>query len=349
MASTAKRIRLSDDDGSTYSTLPGNSAELRNEAGEIVDTIFGQNFQSSESGLIGWTVSSNALYKGFAGYVATLKQQGTSTAMTDEAMSQVGSTSTYEIDDAAKNIFDRGTALTVSDDGSAVAASNIKEINYLFGTVTFIDSYTVTGAVTISGNFFPTASMCGANSFTLTQNAEGIDNTDLCKAQTNGGYREFEYGLRQVALELSGIYSAANGNLAKLTSRETYIIELNPDGSNDSVARGYFRMGSQGQSGNVGALEEEGISFVLNVPDDETVATPFAWSHTSTSTINAAIKMAIDAWEAGTFLKVQYLPDGSTGIEGDTVITEISLSGGLEAMNEFSVNLQGTGATSTVS
>ena len=64
----AKRVRLSDDAGSNWYTLPGSTAELRNEAGEIPDTVFGQVFASAEVGLIEGMITSNALYKGFAGY-----------------------------------------------------------------------------------------------------------------------------------------------------------------------------------------------------------------------------------------------------------------------------------------
>ena len=343
----AKRIRLSSDGGTVFYTLPGNSGELRNEAGEIVDTVFGQEFQSTQPGLIGWSITSNALYKGFAGYVATIKRVGTSTAIVGGGMTLVTG-KTYRITNAAHTIWDRNATLTVKDNAVTVAASNIESIDFLYGRVTFAAAYTVTGPVTVDFNYFPTTALCGANTFTLTQTAEAVDTTDMCLAQGNGGYRVFEYGLKSVGLEMSGFYNLAAGYLALLQSRAELIIEINPDGSNESVCRGFFRCTSEGLSGAVGNPEEESVSFALAVPDEELLYKPFRWSHTTTTTLNQAIRIALDAWETSDTIDAQYLPNGTTGVEGQVIVTEVSLTGGLEAMNEFSVQLQGLGILSTV-
>lgn len=343
----AKRVRVSNDAGVTYYTLPGNTAELRNEAGEIVDTIFGQAFESNEAGIIGWSITSNALYKGFAGYVATLKQQGATTPTTGEAFSLV-SGKTYQIDDTTKQIWDRNNTITIYDNAAPVAAANIESYDYLYGKVTFVASYTPTGAITADLNFFPTADLCGANAFTLTQTAEAIDNTDMCIASSNGGYRTFQYGLKTVSLELSGIFNAANGYLTKLRNRSTVIIEINPDGSQESVCRGFFHSTTHTQSGGVGELEQESNTFQLNVPDDDKLATPFSWNHSVTTTLSEAVKILLDAWESDTTIDAQYLYNGTNGEEGLAIVTEVTLSGGLEVMNEFAVTLQGTGVPSTV-
>ena len=346
----AKRIRLSKDNGATYFTLPGNGGELQNELGELVDTIFGQEFSSTESGLFGWQINSNAVFKGFAGYVTTIKRRGTSTAMTSEATARVTNISppTFAITDTTKQVWDTGKSLTVFDDGDLVSINDIVNIDYLFGRVTFPTGYTPTGAITVTGSYFPLADLCGAKSFTLTQTAEGIDDTDMCIAQTNGGNRIMSYGLKTVSLETSGIYKSANAILTTLQEREDHVIEINPDGGGDTVARGIFRLASQGQSGDVGALEEETVSWRLMVPDTVKLKAPFAWIHTSSTTINRSIRIALDAWEDNTIIAARYLPMGNSGVGGDVVVTEISLSGGLEAMNEFSVTLQGTGPLSTV-
>jgi len=343
----AKRIRLSDDSGTSWNTLPGNTGELRNEAGEIVDTIFGQDFQSTQPGLIGWSITSNALYKGFAGYVATLKRQGATTAMTDEAMSQTTGQE-YQIDASARQIWDRSVTPTFEDNGVAVAVSNIESIDFLFGRVTFASGYVVTGPVTVTGSFFPTSDLCGANSFTLTQTAAGVDTTDMCLASGNGGFRIFDYGLKQLNLEMSGFYNGTYGYLADLRARNELIIELNPDGSNQSVARGFFRITAESESGNVGDPEEQSVTFQLSVPDEELLYKAFTWNHAVTSTLNEAVKIALTAWEESTVIDAQYLGNGTSGEEGNVIVTEITLAGGLEVMNEFSVQLQGSGTPSTV-
>lgn len=341
----AKKIRVSDDSGTTYYTMPGSSGDMNHEAGDIDDTIFGQNFRSAEVGLINWNLSSNAYYKGFAGYVADLKKVGaSSTAMTDEAMSLV-SGKTYQVTASTKRILDRSVAVVVKDNTVAVVKDNIENIDYLFGRVTFTSGYTVTGPVTITNAYFTTSVIAKGRSFTLTQQAEAIQTTTFEDAQANGGYHTFSYGLKDVSLEISGVFAAANDFQQAVADRDELIIEINPEGTSASVARGFFKAMNQGQSGNVGDLEEETITFNLSVPDVENMKRPFGWLHTS-STLSTAVQKALTAWENGTNLTVQYLPDGTLtgGKRGTCLITEISLSGGLESMNEFSVTYQGTGA-----
>lgn len=338
----AKRVRISDDDGSNWYTLPANTAEISTEAGEIDDTVFGQDFTSSQTGLIGWTVSSNGLYKGFAGYVATLYKSGSSTVITDEPMVQIGTSKTYQITDTAKNLLNRAVAVVVEDGGSGVDAANIENIDFLFGRVTFISSYTPSGVITFTGAYFPKLSVGCVNAFTLTQTANMNDNTCMDDAKANNGHRTFEAGLKTVSLDLTGIYKASADFRGLLTSRTELMIEICPDGSNKSRARGFFKPMNTGQSGDVGDLEGATITFSLSVPDDERIPYPFHWLHDSTTTLNLSIQKALDAWLAGDIIKVAYLPDGTTGLQGDALITDITLAGGLEVMNEFTLNLQGT-------
>lgn len=336
----AKRVRVSDN-GSNWYTLPGNKAELMNEAGEIVDTIFGQDFSSGQPGLIGWNIEANALYKGYSGYLAKLYKTGTPTSMTDEAMSVV-SGKTYEVTADAKRCFDRNAALTFEDNSVAVDPSDIESIDHLFGRVTFTSGYSVSGPITVTGNYLPMANVGTAKEFTLTQTAQTIDETDFATAQANDGHRKFGYGLKTVALELKGIYSAGNNFKDLLISRSEIIVEVNPDGSGLSRCRGFFKPMQTGQSGDVGDLENESINFSLAVPDDEDVVLPFKWLHASGTTLNTAVQKCIAAWENKSLIEVQYLPDGTNGIGGDAVVTDLTLSGGLEVMNDFTVKLQGS-------
>ena len=341
----AKRVRISDDAGSNWYTLPGNSAELSSEAGEIDDTTFGQDFSSTQTGLIGWTLSANALFKGFAGYSAKILKVGTSTTLTDEAMSVV-SGKTYQITDSAKRVLNRAVAVTVEDNSVTVSAANIESIDYLFGRITFVSSYTPTTPITISGAYYPMATVGCANTFSLTQTANANDVTCPSEAQSNSGHRVFDYGLKNVSVELSGIYNASNAFRALLAARTEIILEINPDGNGKTVARGFFKPTKTGQSGDVGDLESESITFNLSVPDNDAIPYPFHWLIATDSTINTAIKKALESWEASALIDIAYLPDGTTGVKGDAVITDLTLTGGLEVMNEFTVNVQGSGALS---
>lgn len=340
----AKAVAVSDDNGSTWSTLPGNAGELNNEAGSLDDTIFGQTYQSNESGLINWGLNAQAFYKGFSGYMAKLKKQGTSTAFTTEAMTLV-SGKTYKIANATKNIWNPLVTTNVFDNAVNHNA-DVESINYLFGTVTFKSAYTVTGPVTVTGAYYPTTTLGKAQSYNLTQTAEAVETTDFGTAQANGGRRTFTPGLRTVGLELTGFYDVASGFRAALEARNVIIIEIDPSGTGKSVARGFFKPTADNQSGDVGALEEETATFALQVPSSDYV--PFAWDHASDTTLHLSIRKCLTSYLAQTTLKVRYLYDGTNGVSGDAIITDLSLSSGLDNMNEFTVDFQGSGAQTTV-
>ena len=61
-----------------------------------------------------------------------------------------------------------------------------------------------------------------------------------------------------------------------------------------------------------------------------------------------AVVKTLTAWQDGLDLDVRYLSDGVNGLSGTAVVADISLAGGLEAMNEFSCTFQGSGTVTTV-
>lgn len=344
----AKRIQVSGDNGVTYFTLPGNQGDLKDETGQIEDTIFGQLFKSAEVGLINAQISSNAIYKGFAGYTCKIYKPGVSTVFTTEACTLV-SGKTYQINDQTKRMWDRlGTPFNFFDN-AINRNTEVLSVDYLHGRVTFKPTYTVIGPVTITGRFFPRVQLAAYRGFTLGMQLDAIDITDIPTTQVNGGHMLYNgEGLKTVSLELNGVYNATNAFRAALIARSEIILEVNPDGSNQSIARGFFKYGSRGQSGNIGALEEETLSARLFVPDSALMETPFSWNHLATTTLNQGIQQSIIAWQNGTAVKVRYLPDGLTGFQFDAIVTDLSLTGGMEKMNEFSVQYQCTGAATVI-
>lgn len=347
----AKVIQVSPDDGSTWYDLPGSGGSFNMDGEPIDDTILGSTFRSNLAGLITWGVDSDAIYKGYAGYLAKILQQGTATAFTAEAMTLV-SGKTYKIDATAKEIWDRATVPTIYDD-AVDKSDEVLYIDYLYGQVTFKATYTVTGAVTADGEYFPTTQLGKGNSYTLTMSAETKDTSDFATVQANSGNRTFEPGLRTVALELGGIFDSTVNSKADLVARGELIIEIDPTGTGESICRGFFRMLTTGQSGDVGALEEETLSLSLNVPSDAQINDFFSWRHTAT-TLPQAVQEIITAWETEVVIDVQYLPSGATGqspldgIKGDAMLSDISLSGGLSDMNVFAATFQGSGAITEV-
>jgi predicted secreted protein len=340
---TPKTVQVSDDAGATWHTLPGNAGAFNQEAGGIDDTIFGASFGSEEIGLINWTIDSQAFYKGFAGYHAKIKQQGASTPMLGEAMTLV-SGQRYKITNAAKNIWNRMATFVVYDNAVDHTA-DVLSFNYLFGEVVFKPAYIVVGPVTVDGSFYPTTTLGKANAFTLGQSADTIETSDFATVQANGGFRTFIQGLKKASLDLTSFYDVTAGFRAALIARDELIVELDPAGTGESVARGFFKIGSEKQSGNVGALEEETTTLPLNVP--ELVEIPFGWQHFST-TLSQAVQIVLGAWETGGIIDVRYLYDGTNGVRGTAIITDMSLAGGIDNMNEFTVKFQGTAATTDV-
>lgn len=337
----AKSLSVSSDD-ITYYPLAGNSAEFSEEMANATDTVYGQSFQSTQPSLLSWSVSGSNFFKGFAGYVAKILAPGTPTSMTGEATTNLSSL-LYQITSTTKRVIDRSQTVTVKDNGSAVNASNIEYIDYLFGKVKFVAGYSVVGSITIDGTYLPMASIGTASSYTLTQTAETIETTDFATAQGNDGYRTYIPGLRTVSLDLSGFYSASNDFHDTVIGRDELVIEINPDGGGASVARGFFKPGTRSQSGDVGALEQESMTFNLFVPVQDKLETVFTWNHTNT-TLNTGMQTILSAWLAENLVYVKYLYDGTNGWSGEAVVTDVSLEGSVDGMNIFTANFQGSDA-----
>ena len=341
----AKALYVSSDD-STYYALTGSSGEFSQNMDSPSDTVYGQSYQSSQPGLLSFSVSGNCYYKGFAGYVAKVLAPGTPTAMTNEACSNVSGL-IYQITSTTKRVIDRSASVTVKDNGSAVNVANIEYIDYLFGKVKFITGYTVAGSITITGTYLPMTSIGTAKSFTLTQTANTIETTDFATAQANGGYRTYLPGLKTVTLDLSGFYSASNSFDDYLANRTELVIEVNPDGSGASLCRGFYKPGTRSQSGDVGALEDESMTFNLFVPSSSLLTNVFSWSHTST-TLGSGMQLILSSFLNETRPYVKYLHDGTNGWKGLSVVTDVSLEGSVDGMNIFTANFQGSGAPTVV-
>jgi hypothetical protein len=343
----AKELRVSDDD-ITYYIVPGSTADISFEGNQLEDTIFGAAYSSSETGLINWTVSGNAMYRGFAGYNSTVRSSGpTPTSFTGEAMSQVDNTQTYRITDDTKSVWDWTAGVTIYDGASAVASADIESINYLFGEVTFASGYSPTGAITADGDYLTMSAYGCANSFSLTQSADTTDTSCFETVQANGGFSTFRPTLLTADLELSGFYRAENDGFGQLNDRSEFVIELDVAGDGSSITRGIYKIGSYSQSGDVGGDEEFTLSLTLSVPEN---VKPFGWRHLATSTIPTGLLKILNAYENRSNIYVEYMPEGQSeyGYTGEVIVTDTSISSGVDAMVEASLSFQGTGAVSEV-
>lgn len=339
----AKSVRVSND-GVTFHTLPGSTAGISSDSATVDDSIFGTAFSSTQPTLISWTLNANGYFKGFPGYKAQIKRAGAPTIFTGEAASSHADG--YYINDRAKSVWEVGS-ITVNDAGSPVNAADIEYIDYLHGGVVFASGYSVTEPVTFDGNYMPTTRICYAQTFSLGQSVDSENITDMCEANDNNGFAVFSYQQQSVELSLDGFYNDASGFLDDLLSRDEVIIEINPDGEGKSVARGYFRATSHSQDGDVGSTETESITYSLSVP--EGVNYPFKWYHDTTSAIPQGVRVMLDAWESRSNVFIEYVAEGSAQTRtGEVLVTDASLDGGVEDINEFTFDMQGTGAlTST--
>lgn len=344
---STKRIRVALADN-IFNTLPGSTGERRTEKGTVQDTVFGQDFQSDNPTLSMATISGNSFFKGVAGYTAVIKETGASTAMVNEPAALVaGTTHSYRVTSPARRVLDIATTLNVFAGATDVTASVIS-VDYLSGTVTFNPAFAVVGAVTITGAYLPLAILAKTKTFTLTQTAAENDVTVYEDAQANNSWKSFEYGLKTVGFEASGIFNAAIGAEAKLVTNNILVIEVSVDGSADTVFRGFFRYTSEGQSGDVGAVEEAQYRFNLYVPGGDLLEAPFKWYITSASRLNQAVAKSIQAWEQKLIIKVQYLPNGTVGTQYSAIITEATLTNNIDGQNEFRFTYRATGLPSAV-
>jgi len=346
----AKLIQVSDDAGVNWHKLPGNSGSLTRRSAEANDTIFGHTYQSGQPTLISLEIAAQAFYKGFAAYNIDLKKPGTSTVFTTEACTLI-SGKRYKITDTTKNIWDRtGTPFDFFDNAVNKDAE-IESVDWLFGEFTFKSTYTVVGPVTVTGKYFPATVVAKGQSYTLRQSQAAIRTTTFDVAQANNGNNTYDPGLRQVALQIKGVYALATGWVALLEARTEIIIELDPVGDGLSRARGFFKVTEEGQSGNVGELEEEDISFTLAVPPDDIFATelPFEWKLDALTKLSPSLQKCVVSYLGQTKLDVRYLHDGVNGYKADSaVLTELSMAGDLDGVHEFRVSFNVDGALTTV-
>lgn len=340
----AKRIRVSDDAGSTWWTLPGNTGERRNEASIVNDTIFGQDYESNQPSLMGSTVTANGIIKGVAGYQCKVRRGGTVTAMTAEATTSIGGNA-YQITAAAKRMIHLGTPLVVNVSGAPV--TNYTSVDFLNGIIYF--GAPPGGPVTVDGAYQALVDIAAGRSFNLTQTSGEIDTTDYATAQANGGVRTYSEGLKTVTLEIGGIHSASNTFLEDLMARALVVVDICPSGDNVNFFRGYFKPHNSGQMGNNGELEEENVTYGLYVPEGDLIFRPFQWYFPVGSSMSRALRIVLNAWQNKAPLAVQYLYDGTNGQQWTTaIVTEASLANALDGLNEFRFTFLPSGAHTDV-
>jgi len=196
-----------------------------------------------------------------AAFNTVVKATGTSTTMTAEACSLV-SGKTYQVTNAAKRVIDPTSALTVLDNGGAVAAANIESIDFLFGKVTFVGGYTVTGAVTVTGKYLPLHTLTYAREFELTDTNMLAEATVFADTTVKRKQTLQSLMVRLGLLERAGlVYNGGSTSLVSvLTAGTVLVIEINVGGSG-TIFRAMVIPENVSQGATVAGLLEEGVTF----------------------------------------------------------------------------------------
>ena len=215
-----------------------------------------------------------------AAYRTLVGIPGTVTALSNEPCTYVGGCD-FRITDATRRLLDRDTTVVVrsattrSGAKTVVNSANVT-VNFAGGVVTLRGgSYTASSCANLflffTGGFIPFTNVGGANNYSVEMSAEVLEDTNFEAANANGGYRTRLTGLQDVSISVSA-YSPLNKAFAtRLQERQNVIVNVLV-GQKERIT-GRFVVESVSQSGEVGGLETEDISFQLN--DDLTGK--FSW------------------------------------------------------------------------
>lgn len=195
---------------------------------------------------------------GVAGHTASVKRSGTPTGMSSEAMSTLGSSVEYIIDDTSKRVWDFAQDLTFTDGGSTISSTNIASISRLFGVVTFNNA--PSSDVRVTGNYLPLSNVTGANSVSVALNKTLLDDTDF----ESSGYVSRHPGLKDASVTLSRWDDVSTEFTDTLLNDNDVIIEVRLDGSSNSVIKGIFATESENRSADPASLVSADITLQLN-------------------------------------------------------------------------------------
>lgn len=131
------------------------------------------------------------------GYLASIKGQSSTVALTDEATTASGN-QIYTITNVAKRILDLATPVVVKVGGSVVTTGFT--IKYLTGQIVF--NTVATRTVTVSGKYVLLTELAQGRSYSFTGTSDMLDKTVFKNA-----YRQFEAGLKTGTADITVLYA----------------------------------------------------------------------------------------------------------------------------------------------
>lgn len=203
-----------------------------------------------------------------AGYLATVKRQGTSTAFTNEATTELTANTVFQITNTAKQVCDPTVEPTVEvDDGGGydVADSDTYDWDSLSGTVTFHSALGASDTVRISGSYLPMLEVAEAKSYSIQLScnmlAADVLNSDGARRRVGGS---FDVSISLSNLQLLTEDQDPGGDEASfeadLTGRLPLLIEIQSSPSAPKF-RAWVLAESAGTEGDPDSLIETSLSF----------------------------------------------------------------------------------------
>jgi len=165
-------------------------------------------------------------------------------------------------------VWDRDAAFSFKHGSTAIPSSQVNNVDYLFGKVTFSVPKGSSAIVKASGKFLPTTAVAGAHGYNINISSELLDDTDFLST----GYRSRTSGLKDVNVTVNRWDSASTEFFNLINTGGSAVVEIVPSGSS-IAARGFFIVESENRSGDVASLEAADITLQL----DESTAAAFGY------------------------------------------------------------------------
>lgn len=189
---------------------------------------------------------------GLSGRNARVRVSGAAVAFADEATTTSDNQS-YQIANAAKQVWDRTATITVEEDGVATVESYT--VNRLTGTITFDDVDALRGVVTVTGQYLPLSEAATAHRYS--------------HARSRGILTDTAFGATWES-HLAGMLNI-RGSLARWVIDEVFgdalvagailVLDLMPDRSGTRFTRVWALLNAEQMDAAIDGVVDEAVEF----------------------------------------------------------------------------------------
>jgi hypothetical protein len=204
-----------------------------------------------------------------AGYTASVLATNDSASVTDDGMTDSGDGLTFYTTTAAHNWWDPTVTPTFKANGGAISSSDIEEINYLLGKVTFATDKTG-DTITWSGDYVERHTIALCRGYDISFVIDLLDKTVFGDSARNrhAGLKDVQLGLNMLDLGLDDLDSGGSGLqlYEELNSGNVHGYEIQPPGAGDTVWRAWLLLGDEAMSFSPDELQTaqltgEGVNY----------------------------------------------------------------------------------------